>query len=285
MPDVHLVITDRSPAGSDISAEIDPLVEACARRGIEAAPVVWRDDSVDWAAAPLTVIRAPWDYFEHIDDFIAWGERVATCTQLQNPWSLVRWNLHKGYLLDLADAGFPVVPSVLVGPGRAFALPDGDELIAKPAVGVGALGSFTGGRDDGRFVAEVEARAERDELVVQPLIPSIRDLGETSILCIDLDSVFATRKVPAAGDYRVHETYGGTFGAVDPPGPELDLARRLLGYVAPRGPLLYGRVDTVTIDGRPHLMELEVIEPAFYVRLHPAVADAFALALAGRLER
>ncbi|MFZ4584892.1 MAG: ATP-grasp domain-containing protein [Acidimicrobiia bacterium] len=283
MVDVHLVITDRLPAGTDARAEVDPLVAACADLGIEATPVRWNDDSVDWSAAPLTVIRATWDYFDHPDEFVAWGERVRSVTQLQNPWSLVRWNMHKRYLIDLAAAGFPVIPTRVVGPDRDLELPDGPELIAKPVTGGGARGTFIGLRSDQAFIDRIHQEAEQSELVVQPLIESIRDQGETSVLCIDNEVVNATRKVPAAGDFRVHEVYGGTFTRIDPPGPECELAQRLVGYVAPRGSLLYGRVDTVRIDDRPHLMELEIIEPAFYLELNPAIATAFAQAVQARL--
>ena len=40
--------------------------------------------------------------------------------------------------------------------------------------------------------------------------------------------------------------------------------------------LLYARVDVAPIDGTPHLMELEVIEPSLYFRMHPAAPRNFA---------
>jgi hypothetical protein len=46
----------------------------------------------------------------------------------------------------------------------------------------------------------------------------------------------------------------------------------------------YGRIDTVTIDGRPHVMELELIEPSLFLRHEPKAADLLADAIVQRIE-
>jgi hypothetical protein len=43
---------------------------------------------------------------------------------------------------------------------------------------------------------------------------------------------------------------------------------------------LYARVDLVRIEGRPHLSELELIEPSLYLEHLPGGAAAFAQAIA-----
>jgi hypothetical protein len=49
------------------------------------------------------------------------------------------------------------------------------------------------------------------------------------------------------------------------------------------GKPMYGRIDTVTIDGRPHVMELELIEPSL-LRHEPKAADLSADAIVQRID-
>ena len=106
----------------------------------------WRDGSVDWADAAVTVLRSPWDYVDAVDEFVAWVRATGAATALWNPPALVAWNVHKSYVLELADTGAPIVPTVLLLRGSAAAL-DGisdaqgwNTVVVKPAIGIGALG-------------------------------------------------------------------------------------------------------------------------------------------------
>jgi hypothetical protein len=67
---------------------------------------------------------------------------------------------------------------------------------------------------------------------------------------------------------------------------ELDLARQVVDEVARRfGYLpLYARVDMIRDgDGAPLLLELEAIEPNFYLSQVPATAAVVAEAIVGRI--
>lgn len=90
----------------------------------------------------VVVIRSTWDYIVHPAAFVAWldhldGEQAI----VHNPTSLLRWNAHKGYLVDLARRGLPVVPTALVARGDPITLDDlfrqhgWDDVVIKPAVG------------------------------------------------------------------------------------------------------------------------------------------------------
>ncbi len=46
------------------------------RVGIRVVPVVWSDESVDWAGFDLIVLRAMWDYHMHVDAFFQWLQRL-----------------------------------------------------------------------------------------------------------------------------------------------------------------------------------------------------------------
>ena len=98
--------------------------------------------------------------------------------------------------------------------------------------------------------------------------------------------VSAAQKRPAAGEIRVHETYGGSTVAVPVSGEAADLARRtvaaaerLLGR-----PLDYARVDHLRLaDGSLALSELEVTEPGLYLDVLPDNGPAFADLVARRV--
>ncbi len=61
---------------------------------------------VGWAAADLVAVRTTWDYSLRRDEFLAWAARVdASPATLQNPLSVLEWNSHKRYLVELSEAG------------------------------------------------------------------------------------------------------------------------------------------------------------------------------------
>lgn len=66
------------------------LAPALSQHGLTAALVAWDDPTVDWSAFRLCVIRATWNYYLRLPEFLAWAERVATVTALWNPLDLVR---------------------------------------------------------------------------------------------------------------------------------------------------------------------------------------------------
>ncbi len=92
------------------------LVDALAQRGIVADVPPWNSEQ-DWAAYPLVVVRTPWDYFRHLDAFLAWAERTSALTHLVNPVAVIAWNSHKGYLRELAAGGVATVPTLWIERG------------------------------------------------------------------------------------------------------------------------------------------------------------------------
>lgn len=259
----------------------EPLLAALEARGLRAAWWSWDDPSVDWSTTELAVIRMAWNYTEHHDDFLDWIDRAEALTNLLNPAAVMRWNSHKSYLVELAEAGVPVVPTTLVrrGDWPPAALDDvpWDEVVVKPAVDAGARGAF---RAPTASLGATVPAPEVDVLV-QPLVPSITTDGETSLMFIDGAFSHAVCKRPADGDYRVQLQFGGKESRVEPSDLQLEVADRALGHVDQ--PLLYARVDLVEWEGTPHLMELELIEPSMFLGFAPEALDHFAAAIEAAL--
>ena len=273
MPDVRLVTaTDLPVPDTDM-----PLVVAALRaRGVAVAVDDWRDAAVDWSDAPVTVLRSPWDYVDHLDEFLAWVDRADAVTDLWNPAAVLRWNTHKSYLLDLAARGAPVVPTVMLTRGGAASL-DGiadaqgwNALVVKPAVAVGGSGA-------GRFdVGEPAGQRHLDELLVagdvlvQQFAPAIVTEGECSVVVFDGVVSHALRKRAAPGEFRIHEEHGGRTDAITPSAGQVELAERL--WRALPAPALYARMDMVQFGDQWHVLEIEATEPALWLDRAPSTA-------------
>ena len=275
-----LLVTSIEELGFDHETHL--LREALLARGTDVDIVPW-GTGTDWASADLVVIRTPWDYTPRRQEFLSWAQEVESATALANPVHVLRWNTHKGYLAELAAAGVPVVPTRLVEAGSA--VPDwlgsvGDEVVVKPAVSVGAIGAMRAEARDPVLVDHLGSMLRTDDMLVQPFLGSVTDRGETSLLFCDDALSHAVRKVPAAGDYRVHEQYGGVNTVVEPDRAELDVARAALAQCP--GPRLYARVDLVQGEDGPVVMEVELTEPSLYLVEVPAAADTYAEAILRR---
>jgi hypothetical protein len=269
--------------GRDMVRKPDPeshlLVAALIDLGIDVAVRPW-DAATDWAAVPLVVVRTPWDYADARDDFIAWAQAVDAVTELVNPVSVLEWNSHKGYLLEMSARGVPVVATTLVrrhtsSSDQARVLADHDgELVIKPAVSVGAIGALRA------FASSAAARTHLAQLLldgdvlVQPLVHSVLTAGETSLIYFAGEFSHAVRKIPATGDYRVQNHYGGRVVTHTPTADERAVGSAALATTP--SPTTYARVDLVLVDNQPSVMELEVIEPELFLGHDDAASVRFA---------
>jgi glutathione synthase/RimK-type ligase-like ATP-grasp enzyme len=263
-------------------AETRPLLEALAARGVDAEPASWDDETVSWAGADLVAVRTTWDYTLRRDDFLAWAGAVAAETRLVNPLPVLTWNSHKRYLVELAAAGVPVVPTVLLEAGGSVpdVLGEGP-LVIKPAVSAGGRGARLGPAGDLRdTTAELLACGD---VLVQPAVDSIGRDGEVSLIRIGGTWSHAVRKLPAAGGFLVHEKHGGRLEDHLPTTREVAVAEQALA--AAPGPVAAARVDLVRLDGEPVVMELELIEPELFLRRAPAAPARLADALLAVLRR
>src|SRR5690349_14865729 len=109
------------------------LDRALADRGVEARWACWDDETVDWRSAGLVAVRATWDYDARLPAFLDWAASVGP--GLLNGADVFAWNTDKAYLIEIAGAGLPVVPTRLAGSDRAF-----DTSVLKPRVGAGGRG-------------------------------------------------------------------------------------------------------------------------------------------------
>ena len=97
-------------------SESDRLVQrALEARGATVEPRGWNDAGAGWDGFDAIVLRSNWDYHFEPDAFLGWLDRRERAgARVFNPPALVRWNLTKAYLLELAQAGVPTVATVIL---------------------------------------------------------------------------------------------------------------------------------------------------------------------------
>src|SRR5260370_28865983 len=98
----------------------------------DAQAVLW-DSEQDWGTFDLVLIRSPWDYPARIAEFTRWIDSVSAVTLLANPAEVLRWNLDKNYLRDLARENITVPPTRYLSVEDSLPVPVGD-IVIKPAI-------------------------------------------------------------------------------------------------------------------------------------------------------
>ncbi|MFI9804848.1 RimK family alpha-L-glutamate ligase [Streptomyces sp. NPDC052301] len=262
-------------AEPSMDGDLPELVRALTDAGARAEARYWDDPDADWGGYDLVVIRSTWDYSWRAAEFGAWVERVGRATRIANPAGVVRWNTDKRYLGELAAAGVPTVPTRYIAPGEPADLPDGHEYVIKPTSGAGArfAARYTPAEHDTAVRQLARMHAEGFTAMVQPYVRGIDVSGERALQFFGGRLLHASRKgaVLAPGTpYDADKVAHPDLERWQPTDAELAVAEKALAAVPGGEELLYGRVDLVDgEDGEPRLMELELVEPNLFLRLHP----------------
>jgi glutathione synthase/RimK-type ligase-like ATP-grasp enzyme len=277
-------------AARALDEDLPRLGAALAARGIAFEICDWDDPDVDWSRYRFTLLRSTWDYIDRYAEFNAWIDRVSAVTRLLNPPEVVRWNTHKGYLLDLARRGVAIIPTQLLRPGDAIELAEVPELVVKPAIGAGSRDArrFQNDRAGARAHARKLLDAGRDVLV-QPYLTRVDEAGETALVFFGGRYSHAIRKGPLLAANADATSALFAPEAITPRQPdaaELALAEQVLAAIPFPGPMTYARVDLLRDSaGDPVLLELELTEPSLFFTIVPAAAERFAECIAQKYAR
>ncbi|MGW3650798.1 ATP-grasp domain-containing protein [Streptomyces sp. NPDC000878] len=274
---IAIVTYDPRP-GTSKDRDLPVLVRELTAAGADTAAVYWDDPDIDWASFDLALVRSTWDYTWRAEEFADWLERCGKLTRVANPVGVLRWNMDKRYLGELAATGVPTVPTTYLAPGETPGdadLPDDREYVVKPTSGAGARYAARYTPEDRETAVRHLARmhAEGFTAMVQPYVGSIDVTGERALQFFGGRLLHASRKgaVLAPGTaYDADKVAHPGLEVWDPAPAELAVAERALAAVPGNSGLLYARVDLVLgDDGEPLVMELELIEPNLFLNLHP----------------
>lgn len=277
---------DGAPAlTADDRLALGPL----AAHGIAVVPFDWRAGVP--AGLDAVVLRSCWDAHKRLPEYRGWLDALeAGSVPVLNPVPVVRWNLDKAYLRELAAGGARLPATAWIARGEAPDLGalleayDLDEVVVKPIVSATAWRTWRTSRADAaRDQAEFKALVADSAVLVQAFVPEVLVEGEVSLVFFHGAFSHALRKRPAAGDFRVQQDFGGSREPFVPTPRLLAQAEAVLALAAPG--LLYARVDGIEVDGALVLMELEVIDPELYLVADPEAPARFAAALAAAVTK
>ena len=253
---------------------------------LDGAEVVhWDDLQVDWSRFSAVVIRSTWDYHQRLPEFLDWADRVARLTRLVNPVELVRWNVDKGYLVDLAERGVPVVPTRVVADVDDVATLRGNggfdgRVVVKPAIGAGSNGAARHVDDPDGAEQHALSLLSGGRVVVQPYVDGVDDRGETGLVILGGQFSHAFRKGAIlsadrawADDLYVVEDISARQATEE----ELAVGRQVADLFPEAA---YLRVDLLPGGDGPLVSEVEAIEPSLFLHVADGAAERAARAFA-----
>jgi len=292
------ILTDRryhepaevTPYIQNILDEYDYLRKALIDEGLTVTRTFWDNPDYDWSTTRAVVFRTIWDYFERIDEFRSWTNRINKKTTFINPKSLIDWNIDKHYLKDLEHKGIAIVATHFVNRGAYQSLQDvcdlrnWKDIVIKPAISGSAFQTYKilEGELAQKEILFKTLVSERD-MLVQEYLPTITTRGEASLMVFNGSYTHAVLKIAKLGDFRVQDDFGGTVHPYEPSISEIEFAELVFSKcdVLPA----FGRADIVwDKDGNHLLSELEIIEPELWIRNHPPAAIPFAQGIKRMLE-
>lgn len=258
------------------------LREALEKRGLTVTRTNWDDPDFNWAETKYVIFRTPWDYFSRYCEFAPWLKKAAVLTHFINPVDIINWNIDKHYMLELENAGINIPPTIFIEPGDKRPLKEitgelkWDEFILKPAISGGAWHTYRMNKAETSQHEKIyKELIEERSMLVQEYQRSISEKGEVSYMVFGGKFTHAVLKKGKGADFRVQESFGGTIQDYHPSKEEIDFAQTVVAK-SKRG-IVYARVDVMWDNNNDlSLGELEVFEPALWLRRNPEAAEVFA---------
>ena len=255
----------------NVNNEDDQIISFLTEKGLNISKEIWNDEKVKWEDYDLAILKSPWDYFDLIEDFYNWLNKIESLNiKLLNPVEIIRWNADKHYLHDIEKGDLKVTPSIFLTKGDQVKLAEyfdkfkTEKIIVKPVVSGGSKNTFkvTAANAD-EINEKLKSLVELEDFIIQPFLTEIEETGEWSFLFFNGKFSHALLKKAATGDFRVQATFGGTVHPQNPSQDLIETAQQYVDQFAKR--CLYARVDGAIVNNEFILMELELIEPFLFL--------------------
>jgi glutathione synthase/RimK-type ligase-like ATP-grasp enzyme len=164
----------------------------------------------------------------------------------------------------------------------------GNDIVVKPSISAGSHDTVRY-RDASLVLGEVVAHVSRilaagAVAMIQPYESGIDERGETGMVWLNGTLSHSFRKGAILAEQP--DMGNGLYAAEDIASrtatkEEVALGERIMAFLSSRfgAPPLYARVDVIPdADGKPQLMELELVEPSFFLAYAPGADDRVASA-------
>ena len=281
-----MTCAERPAINAEPTVRDDLAAAALCEHGLEVVAQVW-DSALHPQPHDILIVRTTWDYHLKVQRFEQWLDDIEDNKQAMalNPIPVIRWNMHKKYLLDLANKGIPVAETKLLTKGskplalEKFVKTRG-KFIIKPAIASSAflLKRLQTEEEAKEYQGTFEEQLKDRDLIVQRYIDGICVFGEWSLMFFKRKFSHCVVKMPPGGDFRTFYRLGGPIDAADPTADMLELGNKIISLIP--GELLYARIDLLKdMDGKLYLGELEFIEPSLFLDFDALAPQKFADAI------
>ena len=269
----------------DLDEDLPLLGAALERAGTQFHIRNWHDN-VDWSQYDAVFLRSPWDYHLRRDEFLAWIRAASWVTRVVNPFEIVEWNSNKRYLDELIAAGIAVVPTrFIVGDTEVDDVLGelGNDVVVKPSISAGSHDTLRY-RDAVGTIDDVRTHVRRiidngSVAMIQSYQSGIDNAGETGMVWLNGELSHSFRKGAILREEP--DMRNGLYAAEDIAGriastAEVELGERIMRFLVDKfgNPPVYARIDVIPrAGGEPQLMELELVEPSFFLAYAEGAAD------------
>ena len=296
------------------------LPQALQERGASVSTQCWHDKTLDVnKLTEFDVItflwcygydRYPVEFPEFIKRKLLPAQNLQPALKVLNHPSVILWNTDKAqYLRDLQDAGFLVPKFDSVPDYSTFSSAEklakhistlagritNGPVVLKPSISASSKQTHLI-KDwsqmtayDFKFIDEIILGGIDGSLIIQAFEPAIAN-GEYSLVFIAGKHTHTMVKVPAKGDFRSQEEFGGhieEFTMDKVPEQAKETAEKIMRFLDSKvGVVTYCRLDGVLRNtGEFVVMEVEVIEPQLWLETctDPSVREALCGALLGTI--
>ena len=264
----------------ELTAADQLLIPELAKHNIEAKPVIWSDQTINWSDFDYLIFRNTWDYFEKEIEFNLWLDQIEKLgIKTLNTIGIIKQNKHKFYLREMEKQGISILPTVFIDKTNSLNLAElipshWKKAVIKPAFSAGSyLTEVFEVADIQKINADYKNLAQEKELLLQEFMPEIQTLGETSFIFFNKKFSHCVNKKPVDGDFRVQSQFGGKYSLVQPSQELIEKAQKIVNTFPEN--LLYARVDGIIIGTELYLMEIECIEPDLYFDIADGALERF----------
>lgn len=256
------------------------LIPALANHNIQAIPIVWNNELINWQDYDVLIFRNTWDYYEKQIEFDLWLEKIKKLgIKTLNSISIINQNKHKFYLRDFEKQGIKIIPTIFIDKTQDLNLQEiipnyWKKAVIKPAYSGGSYQTTLFNIIDVETINQQYAIiASQKELLLQEFMPEIKTLGETSFIFFNKKFSHAVNKQAVNGDFRIQQQFGGIYTLIEVNPEIIKKAQKIVNTFSEN--LLYCRVDGIVIDNELYLMEVECLEPDLYFNLAEGSIDKF----------
>lgn len=272
------------------------LKQELIKNNLNATIIAW-DEGNDYSKYDLAIIRSIWGYEEDVKRF---EEFLDTLTKnnvtILNNVSIMQNNYYKEKQFELLDKyDIPHIKTAFIPENSkdiAAIVKENmeNEMIIKPSISASGKNTYLLNSNSERkntiSLSEVNSKYKEinktTSLMLQPFIKEIDD-GEISLIYIDGKFSHAIKRFPSI----FNDTKGVSYLA-DVPKKLLDLGDKVLEIKEYQG-ALYERIDVVKKDNEYIVMELELVEPALFIKevsnksIQKKILAKFALSIKNKL--